>query len=84
VGQTAVRYAAEGKDNGSIAMRRTGGSSYNIETFLTPLSTVAKETKHLDPAWISGGNNITDAFAAYARPLIGKLPVVGTLDELKK
>jgi 6-phosphofructokinase 1 len=84
VGKTAVQYAAEGKDNGSVAMRRTGGSSYNIETFLTPLSTVAKETKHLDPAWIKDGNNITAAFEAYARPLIGKLPVVGTFDELKK
>jgi len=84
VGQTAVRYAAEGKDNGSVAMRRNGGSSYNVETFLTPLSTVAKETKHLDPAWISDGNNISAAFENYARPLIGTLPIVGTFDELKK
>jgi hypothetical protein len=33
----AVRYSAEGKDGGSVAMRRTGGSGYAIETFLTPL-----------------------------------------------
>jgi 6-phosphofructokinase 1 len=84
VGKTAVQYAAEGKDNGSVAMRRTAGSSYNIETFLTPLSTVARETRHLDPSWVSDGNNITPAFEAYARPLIGTLPVSGTFDELKK
>jgi 6-phosphofructokinase len=83
VGKTAVQYAAEGKDNGSVAMRRVAGSSYAIETFLTPLSTVARETKHLDPAWIADGNNITEAFEAYARPLIGSLPVTGSFDELK-
>jgi 6-phosphofructokinase len=83
VGKTAVQYAAEGKDNGSVAMRRTAGASYNIETFLTPLSTVARETKHLDPAWVSDGNNITAAFEAYAKPLIGTLPVTGSFQELK-
>ena len=42
------------------------------------------DLKHLDPAWIADGNNITDAFVQYAKPLIGTLPVVGTFDELSR
>jgi 6-phosphofructokinase 1 len=85
VGKTAVQYSADEKNvEGSVAMRRVPGGVYKIETFLTPLSTVARETKHLDPAYISNGNNITEAFKQYVRPLVGKLPVVGTFDELKK
>ena len=83
VGQMAVRYSAEGKDGGSVAMRRTGGSGYAIETFLTPLSTVARETKHLDPAWVRDGCDVTEAFVQYARPLVGPLPPTGAFDEAK-
>jgi hypothetical protein len=46
------------------------------------LHTVARETKHLDASYIANGNNITDAFKAYAAPLVGPLPRVGTFDEL--
>ncbi len=84
VGEMAVRYAAQGQAGGSVAMKRTAGDEYKIETFLTPLSTVARETKHLDPSYIVDGNNITDAFRQYAKPLVGGLPRVGTFDELKK
>lgn len=81
VGQMAVRYSAEGQTGGSVAMKRMAGGEYKIETFLTPLSTVARETKHMDASYISGGNNITEVFKQYARPLVGKLPVAGTFDE---
>jgi 6-phosphofructokinase 1 len=85
VGKTAVQYSADEKNiEGSVAMRRASGSEYKIETFLTPLSTVARETKHMDPSYISNGNNITEAFKQYVRPLVGKLPIVGTFDELKR
>ena len=43
----------------------------------------ARETKHMDPSrYLQGGNDITDAFKAYAAPLVGKLPTVGSFDEL--
>jgi ATP-dependent phosphofructokinase / diphosphate-dependent phosphofructokinase len=85
VGKTAVTYSADEKNlEGSVAMRRVEGSDYKIETHLTPLSTVARETKHMDSSYISGGNNITEAFIKYVKPLVGKLPTVGTFDELKK
>ena len=83
VGQMAVKYAVQGEAGGSVAMKRAPGSEYKIETFVTPLSTVARETKHMDPSYIADGNNITEAFKQYARPLVGKLPPVGTFDELK-
>jgi 6-phosphofructokinase 1 len=84
VGQIAAHLVEEGtSEGGSVAMRRKEGPGYAIETFLTPLSTVARETKHMDPSFIEGGNNITDAFKAYAAPLVGPLPKVGSFDELK-
>jgi hypothetical protein len=64
-------------------MRRTGNSPYAIETFLTPLNTVARETKHLDPSWVRDGCDITEAFEQYARPLVGPLPPTGSFDEAK-
>jgi 6-phosphofructokinase 1 len=85
VGQRAVIYSSEDTNagGGSVAMRRVPGPSYKIETFLTPLHTVARETKHMDPAFIDGHNNITEVFRAYAAPLVGALPVVGGFDEVK-
>jgi len=65
-------------------MKRAAGGEYKIETFVTPLNTVARETKHMDASYIADGNNITEAFKQYARPLVGTLPRVGTFDELKK
>lgn len=82
VGKTAVRLSGEGPTEGSIAMRRVPGPDYKIETFLTPLATVAKETKHLDASYIADGNNITDAFVQYVTPLVGPLPKVGSFDEI--
>ena len=82
VGQMAVRYSMERDKEGSVAMRRVAGAEYKVEYFLTPLHTVAKETKHMDASFIENGNNITQAFINYASPLVGKLPEVGTFDEL--
>src|SRR5687768_12437146 len=82
VGQVAARESRQAGASGSVAMRRVGGGAYKIETFLTPLSSVAKETKHMDASFIANGNNITQAFIDYASPLVGKLPEVGTFDEL--
>ena len=82
VGKMAVKYSGEGQTEGSVAMRRVGGGDYKIETFLTPLATVAKETKHMDGSYLAEGNNITEAFVQYVKPLVGELPKVGLLDEL--
>jgi 6-phosphofructokinase 1 len=82
VGQMAVRFSHEHyPDGASVAMRRKPGPKYQIETFLAPLSKVAGKTKHLHPSYIVNGNDISDAFVQYARPLVGDLPEVGSLEE---
>ncbi len=85
VGQVAAQYSKDPeKREGSIAMIRKPGERYEIETIFTSIKNVARETKHMDAAYIQNGNDITDAFKAYAGPIVGPLPQVGTLDELKK
>jgi 6-phosphofructokinase 1 len=81
VGRMAVKYALADQPEGSVAMRRLPGAAYSIDTFLTPLATVAKETREMDPNFLAEGNNVTEAFVDYVRPLIGELPRVGSLDE---
>ncbi len=85
VGKVAAQYSTdEAKREGSIAMQRKPGDKYEIETIFTSIKNVARETKHLAAEYIQDGNNITEAFKAYARPIVGPLPVVGSFDELKK
>jgi 6-phosphofructokinase 1 len=84
VGQLAVRHSIEPGTCGSVAMRRKPGEQYEIEYFLTPLNTVAKETRKMDPAFVENANNITQAFVRYARPLVGKMPITGSFDELQR
>ena len=86
VGETAVRYSATGEGGGaggSVAMRRVSNAPYKIETHLTPLNTVARETKHLEESFIRNGNDVTEKFVEYAKPLLGPLPVTGSFDEMK-
>ena len=83
VGLMAVRYSMEPGQNGSVAMRRRKVPYYEIEYYLTPLNTVAKETRKMDREYMIGNNNISKAFVDYAQPLVGKFPVVGSFDELK-
>ena len=83
VGLMAVRYSMEPGNSGSVAMRRRPLPYYEIEYYLTPLASVAKETRQMDPSYVIGNNNISKAFIDYARPLVGKMPVVGSFDELK-
>lgn len=86
VGAHAVRAAAtEEAQNGSIAIRRlASGADYASDTFITPLSTVAKHTKSFDAEFInSDGNHVTDAFRDYALPLLGELPEIGRIEAPK-
>jgi 6-phosphofructokinase 1 len=83
VGRMAVKYSSQGEREGSVAMKRQPGNFYSIETFLTPLATVARETKHMEASYIADGNNITEAFVQYVKPLVGELPKVGSFDEIR-
>ena len=70
VGEKAVQFAMWGKNNGSVAIRRTG--FYSVDYDLLPLETVAGKTRTMEDEFISAsGTDVTDAFRMYLRPLLG-------------
>ena len=74
VGEFAVKNAVETNlKNGSVAIKATG-------LFITPLHSVAKNTRSMPRDYMNEkGNNVTEKFLSYARPLVGKLPEIGKL-----
>ncbi len=78
VGRRAVRYAVRDDVDGSVVILRTKKRPYTVGYDLRPLKDVARETKEMPREFInSAGNDVTDAFIRYARPLAGDLPVKG-------
>jgi 6-phosphofructokinase len=70
VGEKAVQYALWGQGDGSVAIHRTG--AYAVDYPLIPLESVAGKTRVMEAQFIAAtGNNVTDAFHAYLRPLLG-------------
>jgi 6-phosphofructokinase 1 len=80
-GVQAVRTALAGRlRSGSIAILRKTGARYGVRFAPVPLAAVARKTRHMPPAFINrAGNDVTAAFLAYARPLVGPLPPVAHL-----
>ncbi len=71
VGEKAVQYAQWDNRNGSVTIHRTG--FYSVEYHLSPLDAVAGKTKVMPDNFINKeGNNVTDDFLMYCRPLLGK------------
>lgn len=80
VGQMAANHAVSTGENGSVAIRRVSNEPYTSEYFITPLSSVAKETTAVPDACISAeSNDVTTNWLDYIRPLVGDLPVIGRL-----
>jgi len=75
-GRKAVEFAtAGGWLDGSVAIIREPGEKYAVRYERTELRNVAKETRSLpDEFIVPGGNNVTEAFIRYAKPLVGQLP----------
>jgi 6-phosphofructokinase 1 len=70
VGEKAVQFAMWGERDGSVAIRRSG--DYSVDYALIPLEDVAGKTRVMEDAFISpSGTDVTDAFRAYLRPLLG-------------
>lgn len=70
VGEKAVQFALGGGRDGSVAIKRT--ASYGVDYELVALDAVAGKTRVMDDAFIAeSGTNVTDAFRAYLRPLLG-------------
>jgi ATP-dependent phosphofructokinase / diphosphate-dependent phosphofructokinase len=80
VGRRAVQAACSGTASGSVAIVRKPGRAYRVAYDVVALSRVARETKHMPAAFINrAGNDVTDAFLRYARPIVGPLPTPGRL-----
>ena len=70
VGEKAAQFALWHNRDGSIVIRRTG--EYSVDYRLVPLQEVAGKTRHMPDEFINeAGNNVTDAFRYYCRPLLG-------------
>lgn len=80
VGQEAVKYALRGDIDGSVAINRIGeGNDYQVEYFLAKLSDIARITKEIPEEFLTDNRNVSDAYLKYAKPLVGKLPVLKNL-----
>lgn len=80
-GRLAVRYACTTDDmSGSVSFKRVSNNPYKLEYYRNELENVAAKTRHLDPSFINAeGNNITQEFVDYLKPLVGELPQMGYL-----
>jgi 6-phosphofructokinase 1 len=83
VGEKAVQYAHfgdhEGNRSGSVTIHRTG--FYSVEYHLSLLEAIAGKTKVMPAEFINNeGNDVTDQFLLYLRPLLGSgMPEVARL-----
>lgn len=70
VGEKAVQVALLHDLDGSVTIQRTG--SYAVDYQLAPLAEIAAKTRTMPDEFTNEeGNNVTDAFLFYVRPLLG-------------
>ncbi len=70
VAEKAVQYAMWGDRDGTVSIKRTGNYAVNYE--LAPLETVAAKTRVMEDELLSPNSaDVTEAFHAYLRPLLG-------------
>lgn len=70
VGEKAAQFAIWNNQDGSIVINRTG--YYSVDYKLANLSEIGGKTKYMPEEFINAeGNNVTDAFKFYVRPLLG-------------
>jgi len=57
-----------------VIIRRLADAPYASECARADLASVARHTRHVPAEFISGSNDVSAAFYAYCRPLLGDLP----------
>ena len=75
----AALRAADGEDGypnkGTIGLARRAGKKYAIDYVALPAADAAKYTRSVPKEFIAkNGHDVTPAFLAYAKPLVGDLP----------
>jgi ATP-dependent phosphofructokinase / diphosphate-dependent phosphofructokinase len=86
VGQKAAEIAVENGGGWMATILREAGSVYRARFDKVPLEEMANSERKFPKAWITpNGRDVTDAFLAYARPLIGEdWPTVPLVDGLQR
>ena len=71
-GRKSVEAAVSGKSGSMVGYKRVSGDPYEIDYELIDLAKVANVEKLLPDEFINeAGNDVTDTFVEYCRPLIG-------------
>ena len=79
-GGRAVSLALDGRSGVMVTINRCADDPYDVEYGTIALGEVARQTRPLPDEYIdSSGFDLTEAFGAYVRPLIGPLPEYSTL-----
>ncbi len=75
-GRYAAELAASGDASASVIIVRTSNApdAYRSACARADLASVARRTRHVPAAFIAGTNDVSAAFDAYCRPLVGDLP----------
>ena len=72
-GRAAVQAAVSGETGKMVALRRLPGADYKTETFLADIQDVMMTESKMPDAFINAeGNNVTEAYKDWVRPLLGK------------
>ncbi|MBL8258626.1 MAG: 6-phosphofructokinase [Candidatus Competibacteraceae bacterium] len=75
VGEKAVHYACGQGASGSVVIKRVG--DYAVRYELADVKAIAAKTRQMPDEFIDAdGNDVTAAFRAYLRPLLGSNPPV--------
>jgi 6-phosphofructokinase 1 len=89
VGQKAAELAVNGESGYMSTILREPGTIYHVRYDKVPLEQVANSERAFPKAWIAPNRaDVTDAFVAYARPLIGNdwpsIPLVNGLQRFAR
>ena len=72
-GRAAVQAAVSGETGKMVALRRLPGADYKTETFLADIQDVMMTESKMPDAFINAeGNNVTEAYKDWVRPLLGR------------
>jgi ATP-dependent phosphofructokinase / diphosphate-dependent phosphofructokinase len=72
VGEAAVRELLGGESGVMVTLEREPGPDYAVSTGTVALEVVANQQRRLPEEFVNAdGNGLTEAFEAYARPLLG-------------
>ncbi len=85
LGEVAAEAALEGKSRvmSCIARKEDGNGEYGVEYGLVDVDEVANKERKVPDSWINeAGNDVTEDFIRYARPLIQGEPVISYKDGL--